>query len=210
MSDAFVEVQEQLRQEKLARLWKRYGNALISFILLVVLVTAALAGYRHWDVRQRIDQTDQLYALMNDTAFPANIQDLELDMRPGMQALLYMQAAQAAYSAGDAGQALSFYSRVQALPGDDAALYKGLASLMIARLQPDKTRTVLEPLAVDEASIWRGHALLDLAAYEGGVYQDYDKALSYLQLIQTLPNMSPSLVNKAQALDHVYSQQKAQ
>jgi hypothetical protein len=211
MSDAFVEVQEEIRQERLMRLWQRYGNLLISFVVGVVLITAGLSGYRYWDQQQRLAQTNQLYALMNDKSFPDNLSDLKLEMRPSMQALLYLEAAHKAFDRGRASQAASFYEQASALDGGQEALrvYKGLSVLMVARLQPDQTVSLLEPLAQDSSSVWQAHALLDLAAYEGSVNADYDKALSYLNWIGSLANAPDSVARKAEALIHVYSQKKA-
>ncbi len=211
MSDAFLEVQEQIRQERLAQLWQRWGNALITFVLAVVLITAGFSIYNHFERQTRLDQTNQLYALMNDASFPDNLADAAEDtMSPAMHALLKLRAAKAALDGGMDDVAIAYYRDVSVLDGEAAAPYRGLAKIMVARLAPEETAAILQPIAQDADNMWRGHALLDLAAYEASTLKNYDAALGYVQTLQTLPNISPSLVNKAQALEHVYTQLKDQ
>ena len=211
MSDAFLEVQEQIRQERLTRLWQRWGNALILSVVGIVVMTAGFSMNNYVQRQTRLDQTNQLYALMNDASFPDNVDTVvEGDLAPAMQAIVTLQAAKAALDKGEDGTALMYYREVSTLEGGAAAPYRGLANLMISRLSPDEAPEILAPIAADEDNMWRGYALLDLAAYEGGVSKNYDTALAYLQTLQMLSNVSPSLVNKAQALDHVYTQLKDQ
>ena len=46
MSDIFHEVDEEVRREKLKKLWERWGNYALAAAVLVVL---AVAGWRLWD-----------------------------------------------------------------------------------------------------------------------------------------------------------------
>ena len=43
MSDIFQEIDEDLRQDKAARLWKAYGKYLIALAIFIIL---AIASYR--------------------------------------------------------------------------------------------------------------------------------------------------------------------
>ena len=53
MSDIFREVEEDVRRERLAKLWKAYGNYAIAAL---VLLFAGIAG---WQVWQRHDQQER-------------------------------------------------------------------------------------------------------------------------------------------------------
>ena len=48
MSDMIRDVDESLKQDRLHALWKEYGPTLITAAILLVLVTAIMAGYRGW------------------------------------------------------------------------------------------------------------------------------------------------------------------
>ena len=43
MSDIFQEIDEELRQDKAARLWKAYGKYLVALAIFIIL---AIASYR--------------------------------------------------------------------------------------------------------------------------------------------------------------------
>ena len=49
MSDIFREVDEEVRREKLAQIWERYGNLMVAAALLVVLAVGGWRGYEYWD-----------------------------------------------------------------------------------------------------------------------------------------------------------------
>lgn len=50
MGDIFREIDEELRQEKAAKLWKKYGNYVIAAAVLIVL---AVAGVNWWQQREQ-------------------------------------------------------------------------------------------------------------------------------------------------------------
>ena len=52
MSDIFREVDEEVRRERLERLWKRYGNHIIAAALLVLACVGAWRGYVYWQERK--------------------------------------------------------------------------------------------------------------------------------------------------------------
>jgi hypothetical protein len=51
LSDIFNEVDEEVRREQLAKLWKRYGNYVIAAVFLVVAGVATWRGYDYWQNR---------------------------------------------------------------------------------------------------------------------------------------------------------------
>ena len=65
MSDIFQEIDEDLRQDKAARLWKAYGKYLASLAIFIIL---AIAGYRfieHINKENR-EQASELYELASE------------------------------------------------------------------------------------------------------------------------------------------------
>ena len=65
MSDIFNEIDEELRQDKVARLWKAYGKYLIALAIFIIL---AIAGYRFIEHTQEKnkEQASELYELASE------------------------------------------------------------------------------------------------------------------------------------------------
>lgn len=55
MTDIFHEIQEDLRREKLRKLWERFGGLLIALVVLIVAGAAAWSGYKYWKAQQAIE-----------------------------------------------------------------------------------------------------------------------------------------------------------
>ncbi len=52
MSDIIREVDEELRRERLANIWKKYGGLIVFAVFLVVTATAGWRGYEYYAERQ--------------------------------------------------------------------------------------------------------------------------------------------------------------
>ncbi len=203
MSDAFREIDEEARQQRIFDLWRRYGNFVLALLLAVIVFTASVSIYRYLDKQQRLQDTEQLYSLLNDSNFPANISAENLNMKDGSQLLLLMQAAGQAYKTGDIEESISFYQDILMLNVPKQRPFQDLAVLMLARLNADGSDILLNNLAVDKTSIWQAQAILELAAAKGAVgeYQPALDLLSKLSLVEFVPSV---ILNQAKALEHVY------
>ncbi len=54
MTDIFHEIQEDLRRERLRKLWDRFGALIIAAVVLVIVAAGAWSGYRYWRTQQAI------------------------------------------------------------------------------------------------------------------------------------------------------------
>ncbi len=62
MDEFFRELQEDMRAERLNRLWKRYGGMLLCVCAAAVLGTAAAVGWRHYQAGENGKRTAALMA----------------------------------------------------------------------------------------------------------------------------------------------------
>ncbi len=60
----FKEIDEELRQEKMTVLWKKYGNYVIGAAVLLVGSVAAFQGWQAWDTNRRSDDSTQFSAAL--------------------------------------------------------------------------------------------------------------------------------------------------
>ena len=52
MADIFQEVDEEVRRERLQKLWQRYGNFVIAICILIVAAVGAWRGYEWWQIKK--------------------------------------------------------------------------------------------------------------------------------------------------------------
>ena len=70
----FKEIDEELRQEKMTVLWKKYGKFVIGAAVLVVGSVAAFQAWKTWDINRRSAESTQF-----ETALDAAMQKRSAD-----------------------------------------------------------------------------------------------------------------------------------
>lgn len=117
MADIFREIDEELQQEKAAKLWKRYG---VYVIALAILVIAGVAGYRFWlsyEAKQLAAQSVRYEAAAralgeDPTVAAAGFGALAADGSAGYTALAMLRQAAAMIEAGDTEGAVLIYKKM--------------------------------------------------------------------------------------------------
>lgn len=213
MSDVFAELDEVMRQEKLAKFWRENGGAIVFFVVMTILTTAGISAYKAWDANVRKTQTAALLSVMDDPAFPENL-DLEaLDLRGGLEAIARLQAAGVYMKEGKPEEAAPLYA---SLAADKSAPseFRDLGILMNARLRAPEVQageeleniySSLSAIAKNGESPWRYHAALDMAALLANKQKNYEEARKHLATLTEAEALPTSLSARAQALDHVYA-----
>jgi len=168
VADIFQEIDEELRQDRAAKLWSRYGNYVIAAAVLVVL---AVGGYKFWtahDLQTR--QTES--ATYQEAVSRAGAGDIEgaietlgalaNDAGTGYAVLARLQQAALAAKQGDLEAAALAYG---AVASDTSApeVLRDLAKLrsVAARLEsadPAELSPALDDLA-KPGNTWRPMAL---------------------------------------------------
>lgn len=172
------EVDEDLRQERLESLWKRYGGLFVGASVLVVAAVAGAQGWNAWDAKQRqqssvhFDEATRLIEQGKRDQAQTILGKLVADGTSGYRVLAELKLADLRQEAGDLGAAAALYEKVAASGAD--ATYRDVARLKAAYLKVDSAdpaaiEKLAEPLAV-ESSAWRHSAreILALAAAKKG------------------------------------------
>ena len=74
MSDIFQEIDEDLRQDRAARLWKAYGKYIVALAIFIILAIASYRFIEHKNEKNR-EQTSELFELANEE-IPLYLRDL--------------------------------------------------------------------------------------------------------------------------------------
>lgn len=190
MSDIFQEVDEEVRRERLKRLWDRYGLYFIALAVLLVASVGAWRGYQWWEAKKAAEAGASLEVAIvlsdagkhkeAEVAFakiaseaPAGYRMLARFREAGELSKVDVKAAVARYDALAADDALG-----QAMQ-DLAALRA--AMLLVDTAPFDDIRRRLEPVA-EPARSFRHTAreILALSAWRGG---DATAAKRYIDMI---------------------------
>lgn len=204
----FREVEEELRRERLEKIWKDYGTFFIAGAVAIVL---GVLGYKYWE-NQRISSTynsgvryEQALRLMGDKKDADAQKDFEklaTDGSGGYRALALLQLAGAQYRDGKRAEALKTFDRV-ATDGNANSILRGFATLQAAGLQLGQAdfaelENRLTPLMAEGAP-WRFSAreLLGLAAFRAGKFTDARALLTPLFVEEGVPE---SISTRAQII----------
>jgi hypothetical protein len=175
------EIDEDIRRERYAKLWKRWGGFVIAGAVLLVAVVAGYQGWQYWTQQRREAAAAEFGRAMQlaERDRPAAEQALgaiAADGPPGYAMLAGFEQAALLVRSGDREGARAAYQNLQKSTGD--AVYRDLATLLEAMvalqgealpLDADAVRSRLQPLTA-ERNPWRFSAreLTALIDWRGG------------------------------------------
>jgi hypothetical protein len=205
--DGFLrEVEEEIRRERIEKLWRQYGTYFIAGAALIVF---GVLGYQYLQNRRTTaaEATGARYmdavALADDGkegSAAAEFKKIAEDGTGGYPDLAHLQLAGALLKEGKKADALATYEAL-ANKADADDLLRGYAALQAAAMRlgdADFTemQNRLNPLIGDE-SPWRYSAreLLGLAAFKAGNWNEARTVLTPLLVDQKTPQ---SIVERAQ------------
>ena len=205
MSDIFREVDEEVRHERMFKLWRNYGSYVIAAAAAVTLGVAGGVAIKEYLQSQRLAEGAAFTAaveLLDDGQPQLAVQRfaaLADDAGGGYAALASLRWAQALSAAGDIEGALEVLERLAADDGADRAL-RDLAGLvavfhLMDSAAPDVLERRLEPLMKD-GSPWRASAreLAGLVAFRRG---EPDRAREIFSGLTADALAPPSVRNRA-------------
>ena len=207
MSDEslFREVDEEVRQEQLKKLWDRYGNYVIALCLGIVIAVAALKGWQYWELRQS-EAAAASYAnalkLIEENKRTEADAALKSISHAGFARIAKLRRAADLAIEGKSDEAIALYDELAADSGADPAA-RDLARIRAGYLLADKlapAELIKRLGALDnDASEWRGAAreIFALSAYRTG---DYSMADRYANAILADGSLPVSLRQRAKLL----------
>lgn len=182
MADIFSEIEEDIRRERMTRLWKRFGPAVIA---IAVLIVAAFAGWRGWEwysTQQSQEAAARFEAALALSRDGKHVQaqeafaELAASGTTGYAVLARMRAAGELATTDKAAAAAKFDEiandiSTPAITRDLARIRAGL--LLVDTAPQAEVASRLEPLAA-AGNGWRHSAreILALAAWKAGNAED--------------------------------------
>jgi hypothetical protein len=200
LPDIFDEVEEDLRAERAARLWKRFATPIIGALVLVVAGVAGWQGWQWYEARNRDAAATTFLAAHRAAeaegadlaAMGARFEAMAPQGQAGYRAIALLRAAALKAETGDRPGALALYDRIAADTAVDP-LYRDLASLMwvlrsIDSADPAVLAARIAPLARPDQP-WSASAreLAALVALRAGQPAEARRALEALAADVTAP-----------------------
>lgn len=182
MADIFREIDEEVRRDKAAALWKKYGTLIIA---LAVIAVVAVAGWQVWLHREQ--QASQAVGAKLEEALRASrdnrgaeaesiLVELSANAPAGYRQIARFRLAAETAKRDPTAGATAFDGLAN--DGSLDQLYRDLARLRAGMLRVDlapyaEIRTALEPLATPQGT-WRHSAreFLGIAALKANLFED--------------------------------------
>ena len=210
MADIFQEVDEEVRRERLNKLWQRYGYYIIAACLLVVVAVGAWRGYEWWETKKAaeagaaFEQAVMLAEGGKHQEAEAAFAKLATDSTAGYRLLARLREA-AELGRTDRKAAIKAYDEIAA-DRSVGQVIQDLATLRAGFLLVDGSsygdmRARLEPLAApDRAFRHSARELLALSAWKGG---DMGAARQWTDMIITDPQTPSGARSRAEVLSEL-------
>ncbi len=171
MSDIFREVEEDVRKERLEKIWKTYGDFVIALMALIII---GVAGYELWlryESGQRATASGSFVTaqhISNPVEAAAAMETLTKSAPSGYGELAKLGQADALSAAGKSPDAVSLYKQIaDADAGPLGATARLRAAWLLADTAPRADLTTLLAPLDTATSPWRDMAREVLA------YSDY-------------------------------------
>jgi hypothetical protein len=207
VTDIFQEVDEEVRRERLKKLWDRYGHYLVAACILVVLGVGGWRGYQWWQAKQAVQSGaafEQAVKLAETGKHPdavAAFAKLADDGTAGYRVLARLREA-AELASTDRKAAVAAYdaiagdNRVGQVVQDLAAVRAGL--LLVDSAPYAEISRRLEPAAAaDRAFRHSAREILALSAWKAG---DMSTARRWTETIMSDPQTPAGSRSRAEML----------
>jgi hypothetical protein len=188
VADIFHEVEEDLRRDQAAAIWKKYGNLIIGAALVLVLAVAAQWGWTKYSTRKQLQASADFLAAASTTDVAQREAALAKVVADGgaYGVLARFRLAETAVQAGDKAKARGILQEIANDKGTDQPL-RDLATIQAALLEleigkPETAADLVKDLT-KEGSAYRLSALeiTGLAAMAAG---DKEKAKTNLEALK--------------------------
>lgn len=207
-SDFFREVDEDLRRERMAKMWDAYG---VYVLAVAALIVASVAGYKasQWWAAKKAAENGEVFVKAltlgeegKTAEMTAALLKISQEGSRGYALLAKLHLAARLNADGETAKAAAEYDAV-ARDGYASDVIRGYATLQSAALAldtsgMDEIRGRLQSLDKAE-SPWRPSAreLIGLAAYKDG---RFDEAEEMFQLLMTDGNTPPQMKSRARTM----------
>jgi hypothetical protein len=194
VSDVFQEVEEEYRQQQMAKFWEKYRVPIIGAAAALILGVAGYQGWSYWHARE-VEKSSREMEIVGDLLRKPGsekeaadrLAKLSVSGSGGYPVLAKLQEAAIRAQQGDLKGSIALYDSVA--KSESSPLFRDLAvvraAVFLVEMEPyDAVKKKLEPVANGSGPwAYQGKELLGYAAWRGGkpddakkLYEEIEKA----------------------------------
>jgi len=208
MADIFDEINEELKQDRMAALWQRYGKYLIAVVVAIVAGVSLSQGYSYYTNQRDARAADAFFQAILADDVTSSLETAAPELNEGYALLAEFRSAAALAQDGKAAEAEQRYLAL-AERTDAEQIYRDLALLLSVMHAPQTADAAdlqarLEPLASASSSL-QGLALEQMVALDLR-RGDSAAAIEKLNRLVALTDIPTSLRQRAAQILNVVSE----
>lgn len=217
MSDMIRDVDESLKKDRLHALWEEYGPTLIFSAIALVVMTALFSGWNAWQDSKNRMATEAVFSASASGNPSEKFAEVAGEYPDRLSGLSYLNAANAAFEAGETERALQNY-KLLADEADADKVFKDLAQILYVNLSLDTASDMpvdakdmqerLQPITENNSSPWQAFAILLQGAITAHLEGDMHKAAEILEALRENETAPVDVRAQAITLADFYRQAK--
>ena len=209
MADIIDEINEELKQERMAALFAKYGKIIMAFTAAVVAVVVAIQGFGLYQDSVRTKAANAYFTALGEDEIGNALQAASGDLAGGYEMLAQFVTAADLVNQGNKAEAYEIYTALAQDSGIEA-IYRNFATMLAVTNAPAERSTadlkaLVSPIA-EASGPTQGLALelmADLSLRDG----DIAGAKGFLEKINQLQEVPNGLRTRAATLSLVLDSQ---
>jgi len=212
MADIFDEVSEELKQDQLIQLWKKYSKLIITFFILLVLSVSTYQVYMIWNEKKLTESSEQFFSgleKLDNKDFEKSAEiflNSSLDQKDGYRILSIFGLAHSNFENGEISKMVSNYQTIY----EDKTIgnyYQDLARILSV-IKDNKSN--FSELQGRLKPILNSPSKLQLLAAEMEIvlfirFNKLDKARNSIKLLLARTDITQEQKNRLSLIDKVYN-----
>ena len=212
MADIFDEVSEELKQDQLIQLWKKYSKLIITFFILLVLSVSTYQVYMIWNEKKLTESSEQFFSgleKLDNKDFEKSAEiflNSSLDQKDGYRVLSIFGLAHSNFENGKISEMVSNYQTIY----EDKTIgnyYQDLARILSV-IKDNKSNFSelqgrLKPILNSPSKLQLLAAELEIVLFIR--FNKLDKALSSIKSLLARTDITQEQKNRLILIDKVYN-----
>ena len=212
MADIFDEVSEELKQDQLVQLWKKYSKYIFIFLTLLVVSILSYQGYIFWNKKKLTENSEQFFSGLEKLDIKkfqesANIfSNNSMEKRDGYRILSIFGLAHSNFKIGKISEMIENYQSIY--DDEDIGIYYQYLARMLSVMKDNKSS--LEKLLDRLSPILNSPSKLQLLAAELEIilyfrFNKIDKGLVSIETLLARNDITLEQKNRMNFVKKVYS-----